>query len=238
MPDYWEKIYGLNWNDPSDANADPDGDGLTNLQEYTHGTDPRNPDTDGGGVSDGDEIERGTNPRNAPQDDPIDSDGDGLTDKAETQVFNTDPNNPDSDDGGISDGDEVLIFNTDPNDARDDGDSDGDGLSDYEETNTYGTDPFDPDSDDGGVDDGKEVNRGTDPLYGEDDLIDPRADLEEGIYVILEACVQCPCPVSIEHTADVIPGDIIFATISNNAEDEVFAISNEVEITAIKKEES
>jgi hypothetical protein len=34
IPDSWEEKYGLNPNDPSDANSDPDGDNYTNLQEY------------------------------------------------------------------------------------------------------------------------------------------------------------------------------------------------------------
>lgn len=40
MPDEWEKRYGLNPNDASDANADRDGDGFTNLEEYLAKTDP------------------------------------------------------------------------------------------------------------------------------------------------------------------------------------------------------
>ncbi|MFO0780360.1 MAG: hypothetical protein U0519_00480 [Candidatus Gracilibacteria bacterium] len=68
MPDEWEIKYGLNPLDPSDANQDPDGDGLTNLEEYQHGTDPTVADTDGGGVNDGDEVLRGTDPLN-PADD-------------------------------------------------------------------------------------------------------------------------------------------------------------------------
>ncbi len=61
MPDAWEKEYGLNPNDPSDASADPDNDGATNLQEYLAGTDPTKADTptspapqepaSGGGIS-------------------------------------------------------------------------------------------------------------------------------------------------------------------------------------------
>lgn len=34
MPDNWEISYGLDPNDPSDADEDPDGDGLTNIQEF------------------------------------------------------------------------------------------------------------------------------------------------------------------------------------------------------------
>ena len=40
MPDWWEKKYGLNPNDPSDAAKDKDGDGYTNLEEFLNGTDP------------------------------------------------------------------------------------------------------------------------------------------------------------------------------------------------------
>jgi subtilisin family serine protease len=40
MPDDWEIANGLNPLDPSDAIADPDGDGSTNLEEYLRGTNP------------------------------------------------------------------------------------------------------------------------------------------------------------------------------------------------------
>ncbi len=43
MPDVWEREYGLNPNDPSDAALDADGDGYTNLQEYLAGTNPKDP---------------------------------------------------------------------------------------------------------------------------------------------------------------------------------------------------
>ena len=40
MPDQWEILYGLNPNDPTDADLDPDGDGITNYFEYVLGTSP------------------------------------------------------------------------------------------------------------------------------------------------------------------------------------------------------
>lgn len=42
MPDVWERKYGLNPTDPSDASADPDEDGFSNLLEFQNGTDPTN----------------------------------------------------------------------------------------------------------------------------------------------------------------------------------------------------
>ncbi|WP_209812902.1 S-layer homology domain-containing protein [Ammoniphilus resinae] len=59
---------------------DEDGDGLTNDQELTYGTDFRKSDTDQDGLTDAYEIQIGTNPL-----DP-DTDGDGLFDGAETII--------------------------------------------------------------------------------------------------------------------------------------------------------
>ncbi|MCU1348559.1 MAG: hypothetical protein JWO56_1589, partial [Acidobacteria bacterium] len=64
MPNDFEVGNGLNPNDPSDAAADADGDGLTNLEEYQRGTGVHNPDTDGDGVRDGLEVQTGTDPLN------------------------------------------------------------------------------------------------------------------------------------------------------------------------------
>ncbi|MDF4221867.1 Ig-like domain-containing protein [Maribacter sp. M208] len=122
--------------------VDSDGDGLTNNEEATFGTDPNNPDTDGDGISDGQEV-------NVDNTDPLDDcssvngypladsdcDEDGLT-TSEEVALGTEIDNPDSDNDGLLDGEEITL-----------------------ETN-----PNDPDSDDDGILDGQEVLDGTNPL--------------------------------------------------------------------------
>lgn len=65
----------------SDADADCDEDGLSNIEEIIAGTEPLIADTD----------------------------GDGLTDWEEIHIYNTDPLNPDTDGDTILDGDEIEI---------------------------------------------------------------------------------------------------------------------------------
>lgn len=62
IPDWYEFANGLNLNDPSDSQLDPDQDWLTNFQEWIAGTDPQNPDTDGDGYNDGIELNGFGNP--------------------------------------------------------------------------------------------------------------------------------------------------------------------------------
>ncbi|HYM19457.1 MAG TPA: binary toxin-like calcium binding domain-containing protein [Candidatus Kapabacteria bacterium] len=95
-----------------------------------------------------------------------DVDKDGLTDKAEREIYHTDPNNPDTDGDGLSDGDEVKKYHTNPLKA----DTDGDGISDYDEIFKYHTDPNNPDTDGDGLTDGQEINvYHTDPLKADTD---------------------------------------------------------------------
>jgi hypothetical protein len=72
MPDDWESDHGV-----YNPTADPDGDRLTNFQEFQNGTNPHNPDTDDDGMPDGWEVDNGLEPTFNDSDG--DEDGDGLT---------------------------------------------------------------------------------------------------------------------------------------------------------------
>jgi len=68
MPDKWELDHSLDPLDATGANGsvgDPDGDCLSNIDEYQNGCDPQDPDTDGDGVSDGVEVGQGSDPTDA-----------------------------------------------------------------------------------------------------------------------------------------------------------------------------
>ena len=176
-----EKEIGTDPNNP-----DTDGDGLNDGEEFkTFFTAPLNPDTDGDGLKDGEEVRSyKTDPVKADTDadelsdgdeistyntDPLnrDTDQDKLTDGVEVIQVNTDPLNEDTDADKLTDGDEFNLYKTDPLNS----DSDGEGLNDGEEINMYRTDPLNPDTDRGSVSDLIEVNRGTNPLDPEDDVI-------------------------------------------------------------------
>lgn len=76
LPDEWEQVHQLSQTSPSALSAtllspppaadialqDPDGDRLTNEDEYLQGTNPVESDTDRDGRNDGDEVAEGTNP--------------------------------------------------------------------------------------------------------------------------------------------------------------------------------
>ena len=59
LPDWWESVYFAGSASPD---ADPDGDGLTGIQELAAGTNPNDRDTDHDGVGDGWELQHGLDP--------------------------------------------------------------------------------------------------------------------------------------------------------------------------------
>jgi len=65
LPNYWEAGYGLDPYNPDGqdgTDGDPDGDGLTNGEEFERGTNPRRPDSDYDGETDGDEVAASADP--------------------------------------------------------------------------------------------------------------------------------------------------------------------------------
>jgi hypothetical protein len=126
MPNDYETANGFNPGNGADAGQDADSDGLTNLQEFLRGTNPKVADSDGDGLSDGYEVNTvGTVPTE------VDTDRDGRTDGDEVNgLIKTNPLDADSDNDGVDDGTEVAS-GTNPNDPGDfpliDGDGDGTG---------------------------------------------------------------------------------------------------------------
>ena len=88
IPDKWERAHHLSTR-VNVARRDPDKDGLTNLSEFRHNTDPQSADTDSDGIDDGNEVRDHTNP------DSPDSNQDGVTDDQEIAgtVASLDSNN-------------------------------------------------------------------------------------------------------------------------------------------------
>ena len=82
IPDFWEVAYNLSRTD-QDANLDPDGDGISNIGEFSYGSDPFSNDTDGDCISDGDEILWAASNSNVNAGDAltlVDADNDGVDD--------------------------------------------------------------------------------------------------------------------------------------------------------------
>ncbi|HEX3125695.1 MAG TPA: Ig-like domain-containing protein [Thermoanaerobaculia bacterium] len=111
LPDDWELANGLDPNGAADAFKDADLDGLTALEEYGLGLDPRQADTDGDRLNDGQERAFGSNPLL------YDSDGDRVGDGLEV-LAGSSPIDPESVNLGpilrslsVQPGSFTLVFN-------------------------------------------------------------------------------------------------------------------------------
>jgi hypothetical protein len=154
LDDHWESDNSL---DPTDdgstnvingAEGDPDGDTLTNLEEFELGTNPQLADTDADGLNDNVEDKGGVF---------VSADKTGSH-----------PLKPDTDGDTLKDGDEVAAnpYVSDPNKT----DTDDDSLSDDSElaANPFVTDPSKKDTDGDSFADAAEILLGSDPTDGQD----------------------------------------------------------------------
>lgn len=177
LDDFWELQNNL---DPTSADGkdgadgDPDGDRLTNAEEYLYGTNPSSNDTDGDRMDDRWERENGLDPTSGEGDDGTygDPDGDGLSNLEEYQNM-TNPNSADTDDDGMDDLWELengLDPMTSTGDDGPDGDPDADGITNLQEYE-YGLDPFtaNGDTDEDGMRDLWEIMNGLSPTSSEGD---------------------------------------------------------------------
>jgi len=173
IPDVFEIFFGLDPNDSADAALDPDGDGVSSLDEYRIGTNPmwRNPDTDNDGLFDVWEIAVFRNPFADPPEDEAtilakysggdDPDGDGFTNLQEF-LGGSDPLDPfsvptDQDGDGMDDAWEIQFFGNLDQIAFGDFDNDGSFNIDEFEGGSDPTDPHSqPDTDGNGIGDGWE----------------------------------------------------------------------------------
>ena len=109
IPDIWEVANNLSRTN-QDANIDSDGDGISNLGEYSYDSNPNSNDTDGDCILDADEILWAATQTNVSAGDALtqaDADGDGVDDHTvigcNPDLDDVDPLDPDNTDNNSND---------------------------------------------------------------------------------------------------------------------------------------
>ena len=169
MSDWWELEFGP----VDDGSADPDEDGLSNLEEFVFRSNPNEADSDGDGDNDYVEALAESNPWHNETVGIFDGDGDGLSDLVE-MTLGTSPELQDTDADGMSDGWEVEVgLNPLVRDSAPDFDFDG--VSNLDES-LADSDPVEwIDSDEDGMHDRWETSHGLD-LTTDDGRVDRDGD--------------------------------------------------------------
>jgi hypothetical protein len=187
LRDGWEVSNGL---DPLLSNivTDPDGDGLTNVQEQRLSLNPLEIDTNDDGTLDWAEDPDGDGLTNLDEfnthhTDPLkaDTDNDAISDASEINTYLTNPVKHDSDGDGMPDGWEIQHFLNAKNATGIDGasgDPEPDGLDNFHEW-INGCDPHMADTDGDGTNDLTEVTQGSDPNDPTDGGDPPEDEIQE-----------------------------------------------------------
>ncbi len=236
LPDSWETANNLDPGDDGTTNPDngadgnPDGDGLTNLEEFQRGTDPRDADSDDDSLNDEvetntgiyvDDTNTGTDPNEA------DSDGDTLADNLENNsgVFNsatdpgTDPNAADTDGDGFPDNIEnnsgINNGAGDPGTNPNLSDTDMDNLpDDWEVANlldpgsAVGDNGEQGDGDNDGSPNSRELAQGTDPNDSDSDDDNLLDGVEDGTGIFVDATMTGSSPLNADTDGDTLTDDL------------------------------
>ncbi len=200
--------------------GDPDGDGVSNADEFANFTDPYNADTDGDGQPDQWEIENGLDPTNG-TDSQVAA---AHVDHDASRAAGTNPNSEDTDGDGLPDEWEIL-YGLDPTiwegDQGGEGDPDGDDLINMDEW-ANNTDPTTPDTDGDGLPDHWEVENGTNPIDANGDN-GGEGDLDQDGLTNLEELAHHTDPSNADTDVDTLPDqwEIAFGLdpLSNSGDD-------------------